>query len=265
MPEKYFLVSAAIDHLSKEAIENIEKSNIALSQNIWRERELNLSESMNEECNLKCVNGRVVVRVNMEYKNNHTFANGLTIRRERAYNDFNRRVTQPINSIVIDAENIPKGSEILINHNALHDTNRIFDYESNSPDIKYFSIKEDECYAWRIGKEDYKPMPNFEFGMRCYLPYEGNLIGIQPKFLENCLYVTSGELKGKIVRTLKASDYQIIFQGDNGQEQTLIRFRHSEDENFEREEVVGIANDLTELYYKGLILVGISPNDAKTC
>lgn len=265
MGEKTFILNPKIEHLEKYVVDQIATDSMAASAKIWQERENEIAKAMQDECALKHVNGRIIVRVNKQAKNYHTFSNGVTIRRERQYNEFNRRITQPVNAIVMSAETIPTNAEILINHNALHDTNKIFDYKSSSPDVEYFSLPEYECYAWKYLEEDYSPLPNFEFGLRVYEPYQGNLIGIQPKFLKDVLYVTTGDLRGKIIRTVKAADYEIIYQNDDGREAKIIRFRHSDNPDFDREEVIGIDTHLSDLYQKGQLLVGYSPNDAKTC
>jgi hypothetical protein len=96
-----------------------------------------------------------------------------------------------------------------------------------------------------------------------YKPYNGSLVGIEPTIIKDVLYITTGELKGSVVHTLKASDYTIIFQDINGREGRLCRCRHFEDEEHEREEVVAISHYLTEQVDKGELIVGISTSDAK--
>ena len=54
------------------------------------------------------------------------------------------RYVKPVNAEVVDGKNIPTGAEILIHHNATHDTYKIFNYQrpttEASSDIQYFSI-----------------------------------------------------------------------------------------------------------------------------
>jgi negative regulator of sigma E activity len=95
------------------------------------------------------------------------------------------------------------------------------------------------------------------------MPYEGKLSGIEPSLVSDVLYVTTGEFSGKIVHTLKACDYEIIFQDTNGQEGRLIRFRHFPDEENEREEVIAIDDYLTDKLNRGELLVGLTPNKAE--
>jgi hypothetical protein len=219
---------------------------------------------MHKECYLKHIQSRVIIRVDIEAKNRHTLLNGITIRRERRFNNLNFREVNPSNAFIVSAEDYPKGAEVLVDYTAIHDSNRIFDYESGSNDVVYYSIRDYDCFAWRLLLGEWQPTKDSEFGLRCYLPYEGNLIGIQPKFLKDVLFVTTGDLKGKVVRTVKGADYVIVYTNDEGKEGQLLRFRHSEYPDYDREEVTCIANDLTELYNHGKLLVGLNPNDAKT-
>lgn len=264
---KYFQVSKEITRLSKEEVIEIQKEQEQSFKEFDRQRIERQQRTIAEQCSLKHVEGRVIVVVNTQIKNFHTFSHGETIRLERAYNNFNRRQTEPVNAFVISSEDIPKGSEILIHHNALHETNRITDFKplsgEQSGDIKYYSLTLDDCFAWRGNKVEWKPLTNFEFGLRVFRPYQGTLHGIEPALIKDALYVTTGNLKGSVVNTLKAADYQVVFQGDDGREKNLIRFRHSEDENFVREEVVCINHEMTEQVNEGNLLIGIEVKNAK--
>lgn len=265
---KYFLLSPEKKESSKKIIKSIE----AAQQDVLRSESELLSikskEQLDEEDSLIHVEGRVVVKVDMQAKNFHTFEGGVTIRRERAFNEFNRRITEPVNCLVISGEAIPKNAEILVDHNALHETNRINDYKNSfenaeSDRIRYYSIPVYECYVWRIRGEKWNPIHPFEFGLRVFKPYEGNLIGVEPEQLKDTLYVTSGELQGNVVRTVKGADYQIIFQGDNGREDYLIRFRPFGDEKMKlEEEAIAILHDETRKVEDGALLIGYTIKDA---
>jgi hypothetical protein len=88
--------------------------------------------------------------------------------------------------------------------------------------------------------------------------------GIAPKRLIDYLFVTSGELKNKVVKTLKACDYEIVFMDKNGQEGNIIRFRPFGIEKLEREpEAICIMDDMTNEVLDGKLLVGLTPRDAK--
>ena len=217
---------------------------------------------------LKAVEGKVIISVDLEGKNSHTFSDGTKIRLERQYNNLNRRETHPVNAIVIDGEGVKAGSQILIHPNMTHDTNKIFNYgqlsgDIEGSDVKYFSIPVEQCYAW-LDEEDnntWKPLKNFEFALRVYKPYVGLIDGIEPTLVKDVLYVTTGEFKGLVVHTLKACDYEIIFQGIHGREERLIRFRHFPDQEHEREEIIAVDYHLTEKVNKGELVVGISPTN----
>jgi hypothetical protein len=165
---------------------------------------------------LKCVHGRVIVKVNVETKNYHKFSDGTVIRRERKYNNFNFREVNPSNGFVVSAENIPAGAEVLFDYTSMHDSYKIFDYDSGSNDVNYYSIKEEECYAWRMGNDNWQPTKNCEFGLRVFIPYKGLIAGIEPTVIKDTLYATTGDFKGSIVRTLKGVDYAIVYQNDEG-------------------------------------------------
>lgn len=216
---------------------------------------------------IKHAHGRIIVKVWMEEKNFHKFENGLTIRIERKYDNFNRRHTEPVQGEVMSAEHIPTGASIVFHHNSLHDSNRIFNYKPLSgndvaSDVRYFSITELEAYLWKLDEEDWQPVKGFATGLRVYEPYKGILHGIPPKLIKDTLLITSGLLKGKVVMTVKAADYELIFQ-DKGRERKVIRIRHDDAEDIEREEVQLIRNDLTEKMNNGELLAGLTNSDAK--
>lgn len=212
--------------------------------------------------------GRVVISVDLEGKNSHRFENGMEIRLERQYNNFNRRETQPVNATVLSAENIPTGADILIHHNALHDTFKINNFQPLSgqetgSSIKYYSIEENQCFAWKVDGGEWMPTKNFAFALRVFQPYSGIIQGIEPKRIQQALYITSGKFAGKVVKTVKASDYEIVYQGDDGREKRLIRCRHFENELHEREEILFVMEDLTDMVNEQEIYLGITEKDAK--
>lgn len=217
---------------------------------------------------LRAPNERVIIKVDLESKNTHTFEDGTKIRLERVFDNFNMRYVKPVNAIAVDGCGIPEGSDILIHHNATHDTHRIFNYlpptKDASSDVKYYSIPERECFFWREqGSEQWNPLNNFVTALRVFKPYEGTFEGIEPELLKEKLYITSGELSGNVCQVVKAADYEIIFQGDDGREKNLIRTRHYENEFNDREEIVAIDHELTEKVNNGTILVGYNKKDAK--
>lgn len=211
---------------------------------------------------------RIFIRCKINYKDSHSFENGETISLQRKFNNFNRRHTQPVNATVIYSDIIPSGAEILCHHNICHLTYELPDYigldgEYISGSEKYFSIPEDQCYAWRINYGEWIPAPGFEFGLRIFKPYEGSLSGILPKQIKNKLLITSGEYCGKVVMTKGACDYEIIFNDLNGREARLIRVRHFNEPNNIREEICAIDYETTEKINAGEYLIGVSPESAK--
>lgn len=221
-----------------------------------------------KEQTLKHVEDRVIVRVNAESKNTHTFSNGLVIRRERQYNELNRRITQPVNAIVVSAEYIPEGTEILIHQNGADDNYRIFNYEALSGSVTgsdwgYYSLPIDMCYLYREGN-DWLPLKGWATALRVFKPYEGLIQNIEPTQLKDVLYITKGDYEGNVVHTITYVDFEIIFQGINGQEDRRIRLRPNGNEKTKHEaEVTVINHDLTEKVKQGKLFVGLNTSDAK--
>ena len=216
---------------------------------------------------LKAPSNRVIIKVDLESKNSHTFKDGTKIKLERVYDNFNMRYVKPVNAEVVDAKDIPSGSEILIHHNATHDTYKIFNYQrpttEASSDIQYFSIPIEECFMWREEKgSSWNALNNFVTALRIFKPYKGMLQGIEPEVMNNKLYITSGELKGRAVNTVISSDYEIIYQNDDGTEGRIIRLRYYPDGN-DRNEIIAVNDYMTELVENGDLWVGYSKSDAK--
>lgn len=216
---------------------------------------------------LKHTEGKVVIKINIESKNSHRFEDGTTIRLERQWNNLNKRETEPVNAYVISGDGIPEGAEILIHPNVVHDSYKIHNYtalsgEKIASDWRYYSIPQEQCFLYRDG-ETWLPLKGYAIGQRVYKPYDGLIMGIMPTKIKDVLYIETGKFKGQIVHTLKASDYEIIFQGTNGQEQRIIRCRHYENEDGEREEIIAINHELTKKANKGELLIGNSVSTAK--
>lgn len=219
---------------------------------------------------LKHVKDRVVISIDLNYKNWHTFSDGTKIARLRQFNELNRRITEPVNAIVVSAENIPTGSEILIHVNEIHDSNKIFNYSPLSGNeaastIKYYSVNEYQCFIYKEKDTSrWLPLKNFATGLRVFKPYTGNIAGIKPLQIKDCLYITAQKsLEGLVVNTLRSADYEIIFQNEKCQEQRIIRCRHYE-ELHDREEIIAINYDLTEQVNDEKLLIGLSISDCQT-
>jgi len=216
---------------------------------------------------LKAPSNRVIIKVDLESKNSHTFKDGTKIKLERVYDNFNMRYVKPVNAEVVDASAMPVGSEILIHHNATHDTYKIFNYQKPtaeaSSDMQYFSIPIEECFMWRSEKgSTWNPLNNFITGLRIFEPYTGFLQGVEPTLVKNKIYVTSGELSGNVVGTVISSDYEIIYQNDDGTEGRIIRLRYYPEGN-DRNEVISVEHELTEKVVNGDLLIGYNISDAK--
>jgi len=214
--------------------------------------------------------GKIVVQIDMNYKNSWTFEDGTKIALERKYDCFDEKYTRPVNAIVVSASGIPEGSEVIIHHTCTHDTNRVFNYqplsgEVEASDIRYFSIREDEAFAWYDEvNSKWMPLKGFDFALQIFKPYKGILEGIEPTPIKNCLWVTTGEYAGNACMTLQASNYRMIFQDRNGREKNIIRFRSDEDLKAHRElEIVCLHHPYTKQILDGDLYVGLTISDAK--
>lgn len=265
---KFFVINEEQNELSKEEISSIElEKQQRLKQGAENRLQLNEEKKKETISSIKHVHGRIIIVINVDGKNSHTFEDGTKIYLGRQFNNLNRRETEPVNATVIDSEYIPKGSEILIHPNSIHDSNRIFNYANISVeagnDIRYYSIEEASAFIFRDGNE-WKALRGFVTALRVFKPYSGMIAGIKPLQIKDVLYITSdGEFKNKIVHTLRACDYEIIFQNQGGREDRIIRCRHY-DYNHDREEIIAIRNDLTELFENEKLLIGLSISDCKT-
>lgn len=263
MPKKYFDFIEKKD-LSKNEIASIERERqTKLRSHSNKIRKKSISK-LKEEVPLKHVYGRVIISIDLEGKNSHTFSNGQKIYIGRQFNNLNRRETEPVNAYVVSGEGINKGAEILIHPNAIHDSNKIFGYGEDETDVRYYSIPQEQCYLWRNEDYEWMPFPGYVTGLRVFKEYKGTLVGIDHELIPNVLYITSGEYANKVVRTLKACDYEIIFMGADGKEERVIRCRHFENEIHEREEIIAVDEVLTNQIIGKDLLVGISSSDAKS-
>lgn len=258
---KHFLVNPYKEEIDKQLVKSLreESERLALSSDLrlWQENETYLSNYDD----LIHVDGRVIIKLDINNKNSWTFSNGTKIRYERQFDNFNRRHTEPVNAIVISGEDIPKGSEILIHHNAVTEQYLINDYKEDNPNIKYYSIPQEMCFAYY--NKGWIPMKPFEFALQVYQPYKGFVQGIEPNIIQDTLFVTTGDLKNKVVKTLKASNYIIVFQDKNGQESQLLRFRPHGDGKEREPEAICLMDELTKKVLSGELLIGLSTTNCK--
>ena len=216
---------------------------------------------------MKHVQGRIIVKADKDGKNWHTFSNGQKIRLEREYDNLDKKHTSQVLGEVVSGEYVPSGAMILFHHNSMHPVNQIFNHselngEELASGIQVYSIPETECYLWKMpGAEKWNPLKGFATALRVFKPYDGFIAGVLPEKMNNILYITSGELKGKVCHTLKACDMPLIFNNEAGIEETIIRLRHFEGDVLnEREEVIAVDKVLTKAVKSGKLLVGIDNN-----
>jgi hypothetical protein len=219
---------------------------------------------------MKHAEKRIVIKADKDGKNWHTFSDGRKIRLEREYENLDKKHTSQVLGEVISGEDVPRGAMILFHHNAMHPVNQIFNHgqlsgEELASGIEVFSISETECYLWKMpGEKEWNPIKGFAIAFNVYEPYMGKIENILPKKIKNVLYIASGELKGKVCYCLHASGLPIIFNNENGIEETIIRVRHFEGEELnEREEIIAVDLNLTKKVKKRELLIGNTPKDLK--
>lgn len=266
--KKYFI--GETPRSSKKDVE-LRKKEIMEENLLLHQKEVERSNNFykNNSFNLKHVKGRVIVKVDMDQKNFYTLSNGVTLKVERKYDNLDRSYTQQILGVVISAEHIPTDALLLFHFNSAHDSNLITNHSGLSGDevasgIKIYSFVEAECFLWKmLGDEEWQPTKGFAIAERVYKPYEGRLVGLTPQLFKDTLFIKTGEYKGKVVKTLKACDYNILFRNEKGVDEHIVRCRHFENETHTREEIIAVDENLTEQLYSGKLWVGTTPQNAK--
>jgi hypothetical protein len=222
----------------------------------------------NSNITINAPKDRVILLCDLNKKNWHSLGEGLNFKLNRDIEQLNYRIKNNVNGIVVsDNGKIPKGAEVIFNYLCLHDVNRIFglDEDIEFDDVHYYSIMESDCYIWRENKDqEWQSCLGYCLAEKVFTPYKGSFIGVEPTELKDYAYITSGDLKGKVVKVLKGSLYEMVFQQENNREGNIIRIRHWDNEFNEREEIVAISHELTDQVNKGELLVGLTPSKAKT-
>lgn len=216
---------------------------------------------------LTAIENRIVVKVDLRGKSFHTFSNGHKIILERDFDNFDKKYTQITQGEVISGGYVPQTSIILFHHNASHPVNQIFNLRQMSgadiaSDIKHFSIPESMCFAYHDGT-DWTPMKGYEFALRVFEPVKTKFYGIAPRLIKDTLYIQTGEYARKVVHTLRACDYEIIFNDFNGQEKRIIRCRHFPGQRNDREEIIAVNHHLTKGVLEESVFIGLTPLNAR--
>jgi hypothetical protein len=262
---KHFLLNPNIELQDKEVINSLRQDREVIFNDTFAKKRKSDIELLSKEDNLTHVGGKVVVKVDIDGKDSWVFESGERIEYRRRFNNFNKRQTEPVNAIVISGEGMQKGAEILIDHKAIHDSARIFDYKDDNSTVQYYSIQNEMCFAWYDeDKKEWQPIRPYEFGLNVFSPYKGLIQGLPPTQMKDTLFVLTGELKGQVVKTIVASSYTIVFQDRNGREGNIIRFRPFGDPKTKREEeAIAILHPETDKVLSGELLVGVAIKDCK--
>lgn len=196
---------------------------------------------------MKATQGNVLIKIDLEQKKKYKFSNGAEIFISRGH-EYNLRLDNPNVAEVIDAENIPTGALVLIHHNSIQDSFKVFEEEN------IFSVPNDMVFLYYYDNE-WLPNTGFVIAERIFKPYKGVLIGIESELVKNRMWIVKGLYAGACAITLKNCDYEIVYFLD-GKEHSIIRTR--------TREIIGEDVLLGEQIKNNIYLVGINPQDAKT-
>lgn len=257
---KYFLVSNEKQESEPMYLDSFEKELKQFKQELSAEQNWLLGK-------LRPSPGRIIVSIDKEGKNSHQLTPDIQIQLARNVENLNRRETMPVNAVVVYSDKMERGTEVLVHHNSFDPNNELFDifplsgtYEASN--VKYFSIKEEQCFLYRDGDE-WLPCHNFATALRLFKPVDTIFEGVLPDLVTGQLLVTSGEYAGKCCLVVASSDYEVVYQGIDGKEKRVIRIRHFEGEENEREEIIAVDMGNTKLYNEGKLLAGLTDKDAK--
>lgn len=211
------------------------------------------------DLDLKAPKRNVIVRIMLDNKERYQLTEDIEILIQKGF-DFNRRIDAASFGVCIDdADNeIPKGAEILIHHNASDPSYFIHDLSSEGKNV--FSIPNDMCFVYRVNGGEWQPCKDFIISERIFQPYNGVIHGVEHNQLKKHLWVVKGNIEdaptieNKAVFSGQHNDYEIIFH-DKGREASLIRSR--------KRDIFAIDDSITEKVKLGELLVGKNHKDAR--
>jgi hypothetical protein len=232
--------------------------------------------------NLLPLNNRIVIKVDTDYRTRYKLTDTIELQMVRNVEQFDERMKNPVNATVIAGRGLTEGMELLLSHHSVHEVNRLTDTGLDSldtPNIKYYSVPEgdvymyrdaynpeDVCNGWRAyssleydSESDQFVMTDILIVKKVFRPKSTGLIWLPPVEIENKLFVVRGNrYEGKVLMTAQYCYYTIYYQEVTGKQCHISRMKDT------HWEVEGIANDLTAGVVSGELLIGDTPEDAKT-
>lgn len=213
---------------------------------------------------VKSIKGKTYIRIDTEKKNSHRFADGTELKLARGWNNLNGREVSPVQGICEYSDIIPKGAEVIVHYTTVqNDTYKVFDErlisgEDIAKGIFLYSIPNDYIFLYRCdNEEDWMPLKGFQIAHRVFQPTIMDAkVYIPTKVINDRLYISKGTYEGNCLITAKACDYELVFQGRNGQEERVIRMK---DDYFE---CLAIDDGMTEKIKKGELLIGLNADTA---
>ncbi len=216
----------------------------------------------------KAIGKNILLKIQTKNKEIYNLTEDAQIEISKGFN-FNRREDYPSYGVVIDAQKIPAGAEVLVHHNSTEEAYRVPDYnflteQEKLDGWKVFTIDRDMVFVYRTDGKDWLPCEDFLITKRLFTPYKGKIAGVGNQRVKNRLFVVRGndvwdeketDLTGKVMVVTENSDYEIIFHNHEHREERLIRTRHRE--------LQAIDEGLTKKLKKGLVYLGLNETDCK--
>jgi len=216
---------------------------------------------------MKAIRGQIIMKMDVTQKMKYRLTDDVTIQIEKGYN-FNLREDRSSMGYVIDGDSLPVGAKLLCHHLSIEESYRIWDEsilteEEKKEGFKVFSIPIDMAFCYMVENE-WVPCKNFLITKRIFKPYNGVLVGIEPKVVKNRLFILKGvdewdgevtDLSNKVCIVTENSDYQIIWHDTDNREYSLIRTRHRE--------LMGVDEGMTNQVKSGTLLVGYTVSDCE--
>lgn len=215
---------------------------------------------------MRHVGKNVIIKMDVTQKTKYALTEKVVIEIIRNFN-FNQREDRASFGYVVDGEGFKSDVECVCHYLALEpnytiENETILTEKEKREGFKVMSLPIDMVFATNDGN-GWIPCKDFLITERIFLPYNGNLTGIEPQEVKNRMYVVAGydeegliDLSGKCVVTLENAAYHVIWHNTEHREESLIRTRGRE--------VTAIDEGMTMGVNEGKYLIGLSANNCST-
>jgi len=200
--------------------------------------------------NILAMPNRVLVKVPMDLKEFYQLADDVKLFWPRWINNFDGREDNPVNGVVVNGEGLEEGVEVLLEHNATHESNEIFDSDYPlEPNFKLFSVAVTEVLLWRYkyDKEDklkgWQLYRNVMIVSNLFI-HRKSIIILEPEQIKNRVFVLRGQYENKALIVAKAVAYTIVYQEANGRDAQITIMKDTE--SIDVPVILGVDEGLTE-------------------